>query len=390
MTSLLDSSLPEPDFIDRDPAQITVDMVAKYEGLTGKTLFPAQPERLLINVFAYRENLLRCAIQDAAKQSLVRYARAPMLDMLGENVDTPRIAAQPATCTLQFTFDAATAAVVIPAGTQVGSDVLFSTAADIDVNAGDTTAKGTAACTVAGVANNGFVAGQINGLIGTVTGLNITAAQNIDTTANGAEAETNDDYRQRIVLAPESFSVAGPSDAYAYWARSVSATIVDVQVAYPQLVLNGTALESSNNVPPGCVFLYVLTSSGPADAELQQQVLAACTPKNRRPGTDFVQVQAVQEVDFQIVAELILLTNADEATAISTANSAANAYTTAREQSLGMDIVREQIIGLLNGPSAYGVYKVNLIAPAVDQMLDESQWSRCTGIVITAAGTADG
>lgn len=392
MSSILDETLPEPSFIDRDPNQVTTDIVALYESLTGKTLFPAQVERLLINTFSYRESLLRQAIQDAAKQNLVRYARAPVLDMLGENVDTQRIGATPATCTLQFTFDAAQNAAVIPAGTQVGSDVLFSTSADIDVSAGATTAQTTGTCTVAGTANNGFVAGQISGLVGTVAGLNITAAQNIDTTANGTDDEQDDPYRERIVLAPDSFSVAGPADAYTYWARSVSAAIVDVQPVYPALALNaaGTSLVSTNQVPPGCVYLYVLTSSGPANADLLAQVLAACTPNNRRPCTDFVQTQPVQEVDYQIVAELTLLENADEATAISAATSAVSAYTTAREQSLGADIVQEQIVGILNGVSSYGVYKVNLIQPAADQVLDVSQWGRCTGITISAAGTAQG
>ena len=39
-------SLPEPSFIDRDPAAITAEMVAQYEALTKKTLYPAQVERL--------------------------------------------------------------------------------------------------------------------------------------------------------------------------------------------------------------------------------------------------------------------------------------------------------------------------------------------------------
>ena len=75
-------SLPEPSFIDRDPQAITAEIVAQYEQLTGKTLYPAQVERLLIDVIAYRETLVRIGIQEAAKQNLVAYARAPMLDYL--------------------------------------------------------------------------------------------------------------------------------------------------------------------------------------------------------------------------------------------------------------------------------------------------------------------
>lgn len=56
-------AIAEPDFIDRDPAQITSEMIAQYEEASGKKLYPAQAERLLIDLFAYRENLVRIAIQ---------------------------------------------------------------------------------------------------------------------------------------------------------------------------------------------------------------------------------------------------------------------------------------------------------------------------------------
>lgn len=61
-------AIAEPNFIDRDPAQITSEMIAQYEDASGKKLYPAQAERLLIDLFAYRENLVRIAIQEAAKQ----------------------------------------------------------------------------------------------------------------------------------------------------------------------------------------------------------------------------------------------------------------------------------------------------------------------------------
>ena len=63
-------AIAEPNFIDRDPAQITSEMIAQYEDASGKKLYPAQAERLLIDLFAYRENLVRIAIQEAAKQNL--------------------------------------------------------------------------------------------------------------------------------------------------------------------------------------------------------------------------------------------------------------------------------------------------------------------------------
>ena len=80
--SLLDRDLPEPSFVDRDPAPIVAEIVAWFEAETGRTLYPAQVERLYTNIVAYRETLIREAIQDAAKQNLLRYASGVMLEMM--------------------------------------------------------------------------------------------------------------------------------------------------------------------------------------------------------------------------------------------------------------------------------------------------------------------
>jgi len=82
------------DIIPNSPAAITAELIAQYQAATGKTLHPAQIEHLLIDLIAYRETLLRAAINDAARQNLVRFARAPMLDYLGELMGVTRLAGE--------------------------------------------------------------------------------------------------------------------------------------------------------------------------------------------------------------------------------------------------------------------------------------------------------
>ena len=57
--------LPVPLFVnDADglnPQLVLNDMIAAFESATGRTLYPAQVEQLLINIYAYRESLLRNA-----------------------------------------------------------------------------------------------------------------------------------------------------------------------------------------------------------------------------------------------------------------------------------------------------------------------------------------
>lgn len=78
------SKLAEPNFIDRDADVITAQLVAKYEELSGKPLYPAQADRLMIDVIAYREMLIRTEINEAAKQNLIAFADGVMLDYLGD------------------------------------------------------------------------------------------------------------------------------------------------------------------------------------------------------------------------------------------------------------------------------------------------------------------
>ena len=82
--------------VEDDPLAITDELVRAYEAATGKTLYPAQVERLLIDLIAYRETVVRGLINEVARQNLVAFARAPMLDFLGELVGVVRLPAQPA------------------------------------------------------------------------------------------------------------------------------------------------------------------------------------------------------------------------------------------------------------------------------------------------------
>ncbi|MFB2538800.1 baseplate J/gp47 family protein [Acinetobacter sp. c3-l95] len=78
------NNLPEPNFIDRDANKITAEIIALYEKTAGKILYPAQADRVFIDVIAYREMLIRTAINEAGKQNLLAFANGVMLDYLGD------------------------------------------------------------------------------------------------------------------------------------------------------------------------------------------------------------------------------------------------------------------------------------------------------------------
>src|SRR5271155_5793129 len=160
-------SLPPPVFVNDadslDPNLILADMIAEFEAASGRTLQPAQVERLLINLYAYRESLVRNAIQYAAEQNLLAFATFPMIDYLGQLLSVSRLASQPAVTTLQFTLSGAlTVPFTIPAGTLAGTNdgqFAFATSTTLVIPAGGTIASVAAAATAPGADANGYLAG---------------------------------------------------------------------------------------------------------------------------------------------------------------------------------------------------------------------------------------
>jgi phage-related baseplate assembly protein len=369
--------LPEPSFIDRDVAAVTADLVAIYEQMTGKTLLPAQPERIFIDLVAYREMLLRIAIQQAGLQNLVAFASGIMLDYLGELVGCTRLPEQPARTTIEFTLTSAQSFdVLVAGGVEIQSKDgkwSFLTDAPLTIPAGEVTGAVTATADAAGIGGNGYLAGEVNDLAAPVAF--VQSAANTTVTVGGADAELDDRYRERIKKAPNAFSTAGPSGAYKFWAQTAHPDIVDVAAISPSA---------------GVVNIYPLMRTGLPSAEILALVESVLTDTRRRPLTDHVQALVPTEVNFAIVANVTLYQwyAVDAATAKANLETMLAAYAAELRGSLGNDLVCEQIKGKLI--NSRGVYNVELTGPAADQVLTDDQWLNCTSITVNIVGYARG
>jgi phage-related baseplate assembly protein len=367
--------LPEPNFIARDPAAITAEMVAQYEAATGKTLQAAQVERLLVNQIAYRETVTRIGIQEAAKQNLLYYSRAPILDYLGELVGVLRLDATAARTTLRFTVPASVALdTLIPAGTRVsngaGTAIFFTTEVGL-LAIGETTIDLAAECETPGVAGNGWANGETAVLLDDL-GVADVAVTTQAVSAGGAEGETDDRLRERIAAAPESFTSCGSRGAYRFWAMSAHQSIIDVSV------LRAAA---------GVVRLHPLVETGLPAAPIIEAVAAICSDETRRPLCDTVQVLPPVVQEYAIAVRLTLLIGADGAAAVATVETALSELAADRAAGLGRDVVRWQIAAAAKAP---GVYAAEVVSPAADLVLAEDRWASCTGVTVTISGFVRG
>lgn len=366
-------ALTEPNFIERDAEKITAEMIAQYESATGKTLYPAQAERLLIDLWAYREMLVRVAVQEAAKQNLVAFAREPMIDYLGELVGVYRLEAQPARTMLQFSMDEKQPTdVLIPAGTRVSASdsIIFATDADVVLKAGLLLVNAAATCTETGTKGNGWQPAQISQLLDDIEDIDLQVT-NISASTGGAEPEDNDRLRERIKLAPESFTNAGSRMAYRFHALQAHPNIVDVAILSPI---------------PGTVELYPLLSTGLPDDSILSLVESFCSDEKVRPLTDTVRAKIPSQIDYVIEANLTLYRDQDANSIREIANNAIQQWIAPRSAMLGRDIVPSQIISVLSVP---GVYQVDLVMPAFREVV-ENEWANCEGITLNLVGVSDG
>ena len=374
-------SLPIPQFVNDadglDPNAILNDMVASFQLVTRRTLYPAQVERLLIDLYAYRESLVRNAIQYAAQQCLVAFAAFPMLDYLGQLVGVTRLPSQGASCTLQFTLQSARATPFeVPAGTLIGTQdgaFAFATQNDLSIPAAGTTGTVTALCTTPGTEANGYAVGRVSLQLN--PNPQISAVTNTTVTSGGGAIETDAHLRDRIQAAPNRFSVAGPSGAYRFWALTADPSIIDVSVTTPV---------------PGAVNVYVLVgpvsqpatmpnSGAIASAELLAKVQNIVNSNSIRPLTDTVNSLAVSEVDYAISGTVTLYSDADPASTMAAANAAATTFAQNLAMRIQRDIVPEEIIAAIG--SVPGVYRVQLTSPGYQQ-LAAGQWANCTAITL--------
>ena len=371
----------EVKIVDDDLAQSLAAMIADYEQRAGKVLQPAHIERLLINIFAYREHLLRQQVNEAYRQQHPRFATGLMLDLCGDDVSTPRLQAQPALTTLRFTAVlSGLEQIAVPKGTRVNAGQTgFVTTEAALLTAAQSSAEVAAECTETGTVGNGWSVGQINSPAERLHPTIEVTVANTTVSAGGVEIEDDEAYRERVLLAPESFSVAGPVGAYQYWARQASPAVVDVHVA------NDT--DGGGQPIGGRVAVTVLAKDGLPNAELIGKIQAALSAEKRRPLCDTVVVKAPTAVDYTLDAELALFTGTDARTAKAAAEQAWAVYEAARRSRLGLDIVPLDIQTALKVAGVYNVVLHNLPLTVVKP----DQWARCTSTTIRiAAQTAEG
>lgn len=200
--------------------------------------------------------------------------------------------------------------------------------------------------------------------------LTITPADDTTIPPTPAVMESNDDFRARIAAAFEGLSVAGPTGAYEYHAKSADGRVADASAISPS---------------PAVVTVTVLAreGNGAAAGDLLAVVNAALNGENVRPVADRVSVQSAEIVNYEIEAEIYLYPGPEAEPVRAAAEAKLAAYVSAQRR-LGRDI---RLSALYAAMHVEGVQRVSLIKPVADVVLDRTQAAYCTGYVLTVGGS---
>lgn len=371
------TDLPEPDFVEFDPAQALAECIEWLEGRLGRPVEPEQLERVIVDLIVYREQLQRVQINEAAKQCLVAFARYPMIDYLAQMIGAERLPAQRARVPLTFAFSALATAMVIPSGFRVRSKdgkVVFSTVTEVTLGAGATSVTVTGESQVPGPAANGYAPGQISEPLDTLP-VSFTVANSAES-SGGAPSEDTERLRARFPSLVRGLSVAGPIATYEHLARSASVLVRDTRAV---------------SLEPFVMTVYVLAQYGAPDLALLELVDEALDPIEARPGLDEVEVVAAAPVEWELEVELRLRRTrrgvAETAADLDLAISRAEAYAESLRAGLGRPPVESQIVAQLLHP---GVYSLRLIEPDGEVAVGPGEWADCVSITVSVVGYEGG
>lgn len=368
--------LPAVEFLETDAETIKAEIITGYEQASGRTLAAGDPVRLYLLSLAAVIIQQRTAVNLAAQQNLLSYAQDGYLDALGTLLSVTRLAESRAVTTIKFTLSQALATVyTIPAGTEVTNGVVtFATDHELNIEKGKLEGSVTASCTVAGTIGNDYLAGQVNTIVKPMTF--VSKAENTTITTGGSEAESDESLAERIRLAPNGFSVAGPEKAYVYHAKSVSSSVLDVSVTSPT---------------PGEVDVYVLLAGGELPSkETLEQIDAYLSDETRRPLTDYVRVLAPTAVNYEIQVDY-WISKEDQYKAAeikALVENAAVAYKSWQQAKIGRDITPEKLTQLIVAAGACRIDSATQ-KPAAFKALTRSQVAQCTKLTVNYKGLKD-
>lgn len=372
------------EFLETDSAEIHNSILDFVMDEVDEPLYPGDERRMFMEAVILVLVQVYNNMNDTAKQKMLQYARGYVLDALGEQKNTKRLEASPASDTFRFTLSAAQSVnTIIPEGTRITPDgeIYFATTAAAVLQAGSLYVDVHAECMTAGEEYNGLPAGSVNVLVDLIP--YVAAVENLNGTSGGDDGEPypwedggagDERYRERIQLASGSYSVAATESSIRYFALSADPDIIDVSVDSPE----------GNQIN-----IYPLMKGGAVPTEDDLKKIQAVFDDDVRLMTDVITVKAPTQKTYDITLKYYctLDNEAQAAETVEAAGGALDLYKEWQCGALGRDInpdyLKKLILAPADGTSA--VDRVDITAP-VFASLDDDEVAKFSGQITVTHG----
>ena len=279
-------NLPELNFVEVDIEKMLTDAKKIVEAELGRSVSRADPLMLLIKSLLAVIAQYSLLLDEVAKQNLLYYAKKEALEHIGALVGVERLLATKAVVTCKVSLSAEmTKTVTIVKNTRVnaGDDINFALNEDLIFLPGEVEKTAKFTCVEFGAVGNGYGVGELKKIVDPQAFL--ASIENITVSDGGADVESDDSLRERIAIAPESFSVAGPFGAYRFFTFEASSLVTDVFI------------DSEN---PGEVDVYFLQENDLPTPEVIDIVYNYLSDRSRRPLTDNLFVKIPEVINYNI------------------------------------------------------------------------------------------
>ncbi len=368
-----------PVFIVNDPVAEREACIAFYEAENGVIPQPGSPEMRVINMMVARLTDHKSGINSAALMQLLPYSKAPILDYVVSLVGVTRLVAAEAQTTVEFVLPETHGSIVFPKDMRIQTTdgkFVFELAEDLVVGADVETITAICICDTPGAGGNDYLVGDVSIILDPQPLL--ISASNITVTNSGSDQETDEQLRERAMLAPSSFSVAGPVDAYKFFAKSANPLIIDVAIPNPPAV-------------PGTVVVYPLVPGGiDTPAEVLTQVYNILSSEKIRPLCDTVSVVSPTKTGYDLVVKITKITGAVNGDILGYVEPKLTDYLQELSLKLGRDVLVSKIKRLVcyDDTQVYdcALFLADGTTPFVDIVVNETTFAYADSITVTIVG----
>lgn len=355
--------LPDISFIDN----ITIDtLVSELREDFQEKCYEIEGKNYEIRNFDLFSVLINCialklyqgyqTIDKAGKMNLLKYATGNHLQHIGFGRSVEKIQGTAASCYVRFSLESArNEVIVIKEGTRVslGNDVYYEATEYNEIPVGELYKDILVECQYVGTIGNNYGIGTINTLVDIIPFVTVS---NTTIPSNGTDEETDEQYRERIFIAPSGNSTVGTEDSCIYYCKTYDPTISDVKV-----------INSTESI----VRIIVLKESGEIpQAEYLEELRTFLSLPDKRHVTDKFIVEAPAIVEFEATVTYYIYKNdTDSVDKIKEAVIKANEeYVVWQKSKIGRSVNPSQLVYKLIAAGAKYVDVNNFIYTDIDSL----------------------